>query len=232
MAVATASIARLEQVRKTYHMGAETLDALGGVDIDILEGEYVAIMGPSGCGKSTMLNILGCLDRPTSGQYILGDIDVSQMGDDDLSAIRGSKLGFIFQSYNLIQQLTVVENIEVPLYYQGIPAEISREVAVEMASRVGLGNRLDHKPFELSGGQQQRVGIARALVNDPIVLLADEPTGNLDSRSGAEILNLFDDLHGQGKTIIMVTHDDEIGNHSQRVIRLRDGLVESDIRNG
>lgn len=232
MSVAVASIVRLEEVKKTYQMGSETLDALGGVNLDILEGEYVAIMGPSGCGKSTMLNILGCLDRPSSGHYILGDVDVSRMEDDALSDIRGSKLGFIFQSYNLIQQLTVIENIEVPLYYQGIAAEVSREIAVEMATKVGLGHRLDHKPFELSGGQQQRVGIARALVNDPIVLLADEPTGNLDSRSGAEILELFDELHAQGKTIIMVTHDDEIGEHSQRVVRLRDGMIESDIRNG
>jgi len=232
VAVAIGSIARLEGVRKTYQMGTESLDALGGIDIDIREGEYVAIMGPSGCGKSTLLNILGCLDRPSAGHYILGDVDVSQMDDDSLSEIRGGKLGFIFQSYNLIQQLTVIENIEVPLYYQGYAADFSREISIEMAGRVGLGKRLDHKPFELSGGQQQRVGIARALVNDPIVLLADEPTGNLDSRSGAEILQLFDELHGQGKTIIMVTHDDEIGRRSQRVIRLRDGLVESDIRNG
>jgi len=232
MAVTVSTIAELKEVRKTYQMGSETLDALGGINLAIYEGEYVAIMGPSGCGKSTMLNILGCLDRPSSGRYILGDIDVSEMEDDDLSEIRGSKLGFIFQSYNLIQQLTVVENIEVPLYYQGIPAEISREISVEMAQKVGLGHRLHHKPFELSGGQQQRVGIARALVNDPIVLLADEPTGNLDSRSGAEILELFDELHDHGKTIIMVTHDDDIGRRSQRVIRLRDGHVESDIRNG
>jgi putative ABC transport system ATP-binding protein len=232
MTVAVSSIVRLENVRKTYQMGTETLDALGGISLDILEGDYCAIMGPSGCGKSTMLNILGCLDRPTSGHYILGDTDVSQMPDDDLSEIRGARLGFIFQSYNLIQQLTVLENIEVPLYYQGIPQEVCREIAVEMAHKVGLGHRLNHKPFELSGGQQQRVGIARALVNDPIVLLADEPTGNLDSRSGAEILGLFDELHQQGKTIIMVTHDNEIGRRSQRVIRLRDGLVEKDIRNG
>ncbi len=232
MTVAVSSIVRLENVRKTYQMGSESLDALGGINLDILEGEYCAIMGPSGCGKSTMLNILGCLDRPTTGHYILGDTDVSQMPDDDLSEIRGARLGFIFQSYNLIQQLTVLENIEVPLYYQGIPQEVCREIAEEMAVKVGLGQRLGHKPFELSGGQQQRVGIARALVNDPIVLLADEPTGNLDSRSGAEILGLFDELHQQGKTIIMVTHDDEIGRRSQRVIRLRDGLVEKDIRNG
>lgn len=232
MAVQTAAIARLEGVRKTYQMGTQTLDALGGIDLEIAEGEYLAIMGPSGCGKSTMLNILGCLDRPTAGQYTLGEVDVSAMPDDDLSEIRGRRLGFIFQSYNLIQQLTVVENIEVPLYYQGVPEDVCREAAVEMAARVGLGDRLDHKPFELSGGQQQRAGIARALVNDPIVLLADEPTGNLDSRSGAEILALFDELHGQGKTIIMVTHDDEIGRRTERVVRLRDGLVEEDIRNG
>lgn len=232
MVVAVSSIVRLQNVRKTYQMGTESLDALGGINLDILEGEYCSIMGPSGCGKSTMLNILGCLDRPTSGHYILGDTDVSQMPDDELSEIRGARLGFIFQSYNLIQQLTVLENIEVPLYYQGIPQDVCREIAVEMAQKVGLGHRLNHKPFELSGGQQQRVGIARALVNDPIVLLADEPTGNLDSRSGAEILTLFDELHQQGKTIIMVTHDDEIGRRSQRVIRLRDGLVEKDIRNG
>ena len=232
MAVALSTIVRLDRVRKTYQMGSESLDALGGISLDIMEGEYCAIMGPSGCGKSTLLNILGCLDRPTSGHYILGDTDVSQMPDDDLSEIRGARLGFIFQSYNLIQQLTVLENIEVPLYYQGIPQEICREIAEEMAQKVGLGQRLGHKPYELSGGQQQRVGIARALVNDPIVLLADEPTGNLDSRSGAEILGLFDELHGQGKTIIMVTHDDEIGRRSQRVIRLRDGHIESDIRNG
>lgn len=232
MAVALSTIVRLDNVRKTYQMGSESLDALGGISLDIMEGEYCAIMGPSGCGKSTMLNILGCLDRPTSGHYILGDTDVSQMPDDDLSEIRGARLGFIFQSYNLIQQLTVLENIEVPLYYQGISQEVCREIAEEMAQKVGLGHRLNHKPFELSGGQQQRVGIARALVNDPIVLLADEPTGNLDSRSGAEILGLFDELHSQGKTIIMVTHDDEIGRRSQRVIRLRDGHVESDIRNG
>jgi len=177
-----------------------------------------------------MLNLLGCLDRPTSGRYCLGGEDVSQMDDDDLSAIRGARLGFIFQSYNLIQQLTVVENIEVPLYYQGRPEEESRARAKELAARVGLEPRLNHKPFELSGGQQQRVAIARALVNDPLVILADEPTGNLDSSSGKEILNIFDDLHQQGKTIILVTHDENISRHAKRAIRLRDGQVESDVR--
>jgi putative ABC transport system ATP-binding protein len=187
-------------------------------------------MGPSGCGKSTMLNLLGCLDRPTSGHYFLGDEDVSQMDDDALSAVRGARLGFVFQSYNLIQQLTVLENIEVPLYYQGWPESESRAKARELALRVGLEARLEHKPFELSGGQQQRVAIARALVNDPLVLLADEPTGNLDSVSGAEILRLFDELNEQGTTLIMVTHDTNVSKHAGRSIRLCDGLIESDLR--
>ncbi len=225
-------IAALEEVTKTYHMGTVTLNALQGITVNVEPGEYIAIMGPSGCGKSTLLNLLGCLDRPSSGRYLLGGDDVSMMDDDELSEIRGTRLGFIFQSYNLIQQLNVVENIEVPLYYQGLPAEESRIIATVFAERVGLGDRLYHKPFELSGGQQQRVGIARALVNDPLVILADEPTGNLDSHSGTEILALFDELHRAGKTMIMVTHDDDIGRRAQRVIRLRDGRVEEDIRNG
>jgi len=223
-------IVQFDQVCKFYQMGLVTVEALRGVSFDIHAGEYVSIMGPSGCGKSTLLNLLGCLDRPTSGQYRLGGDDVSQMNDDTLSAVRGARLGFIFQSYNLIQQLTVVENIEVPLYYQGRPEEESRALAARYAERVGLGNRLTHKPFELSGGQQQRVAIARALVNDPLVLLADEPTGNLDSNSGVEILKIFDDLHEQGKTIILVTHDENVSRHARRSIRLRDGEVESDVR--
>ncbi|PYJ59528.1 MAG: ABC transporter [Verrucomicrobia bacterium] len=223
-------IVQFDQVCKFYQMGLVTVEALRGVSFDIHAGEYVSIMGPSGCGKSTLLNLLGCLDRPTSGQYRLGGDDVSQMNDDTLSAVRGARLGFIFQSYNLIQQLTVVENIEVPLYYQGRPEEESRALAARYAERVGLGNRLTHKPFELSGGQQQRVAIARALVNDPLVILADEPTGNLDSISGVEILKIFDDLHEQGKTIILVTHDENVSRHARRSIRLRDGEVESDVR--
>ncbi len=226
----SASIVHFEDVRKTYQMGVVTVQALRGVTLDIQAGEYVSIMGPSGCGKSTMLNLLGCLDRPTAGHYHLGGEDVSQLDDDALSAIRGARLGFIFQSYNLIQQLTVVENIEVPVYYQGGSEDESRALAARYAERVGLGHRLDHKPFELSGGQQQRVAIARALVNDPLVLLADEPTGNLDSVSGVEILKIFDDLNEQGKTIILVTHDENISRHARRAIRLRDGVVESDVR--
>ena len=181
-------IAQFDNVYKSYVMGMVTVEALRGVSFDIAAGDYISIMGPSGCGKSTVLNLLGCLDRPTAGHYRLGGQDVSGMDDDALSAIRGMRLGFIFQSYNLIQQLTVVENIEIPLYYQDRPEAECRELACKLAARVGLDHRLDHRPFELSGGQQQRVAIARALVNDPLVILADEPTGNLDSASGVEIL--------------------------------------------
>ncbi|MCI0539264.1 MAG: ABC transporter ATP-binding protein [Verrucomicrobiales bacterium] len=223
-------IVRLEDVRKRYQMGLVTVEALRGLSLEIHAGEYISIMGPSGCGKSTLLNLLGCLDRPTTGRYLLGGEDVSQMDDDSLSAIRGMRLGFVFQSYNLIQQLTVVENIEVPLYYQNWPEQRSRQVAVELARRVGLEQRLDHKPFELSGGQQQRVAIARALASDPLVILADEATGNLDSTSGREILDLFDELNRQGKTFIMVTHDEDTAMRASRAIRLRDGTLESDVR--
>ncbi len=224
------AIVTLQDVRKTYQMGSVAVEVLRGVSVEFLQGEYIAIMGPSGCGKSTMLNLLGCLDRPTSGQYVLDGKDVSQLEDDALSAIRGTKLGFIFQSYNLIQQLSVIENIEVPLYYQGRPEAESREIAMGLAKLVGLESRMDHKPFELSGGQQQRVGIARALANDPRVILADEPTGNLDSTSGKDILKIFADLHERGKTIIMVTHDQGIAQLTTRVVRFRDGQVESDVR--
>jgi len=223
-------LVQFDNVQKTYQMGLVTVEALRGVSLAIESGDYVSIMGPSGCGKSTMLNVVGCLDRPTSGRYFLGGEDVSQMDDDALSTIRGARLGFIFQSYNLIQQLSVVENIEVPLYYQGRPAAESRQRAEALAARVGLEHRLNHKPFELSGGQQQRVAIARALVNDPLVILADEPTGNLDSSSGKEILNVFDDLHQQGKTIILVSHDESVSRRTRRAIRLRDGQIESDAR--
>jgi putative ABC transport system ATP-binding protein len=223
-------IVHFDNVRKTYQMGPVTVEALRGVTFEIHAGDYISIMGPSGCGKSTLLNLLGCLDRPSSGHYRLGGEDVSQMNDDALSAVRGARLGFVFQSYNLIQQLTVVENIEIPLYYQDRPELQSREMARRMAARVGLEQRLEHKPFELSGGQQQRVAIARALVNEPLVILADEPTGNLDSTSGTEIMKLFDELHDQGKTLILVTHDPSVGQRAHRTIRLRDGEIESDVR--
>lgn len=223
-------IVQLDDVRRSYQMGGETVQALRGLSLAIMPGEYVAIMGPSGCGKSTLLNLLGCLDRPSSGRYLLGGDDISQLNDDDLSEIRGRRLGFIFQSYNLIQQLNVLENIEVPLFYQGRPEEEAREIAVQLATRVGLEKRLDHRPFELSGGQQQRVAIARALASDPILLLADEATGNLDSSSGREILGLFDELNAAGKTLVMVTHDPNTGERAKRLVRLRDGVLESDIR--
>jgi putative ABC transport system ATP-binding protein len=227
---ATTAIVSLQEVRRSYTMGNNVVEALRGLSLDIAAGEYVAIMGPSGCGKSTLLNLLGCLDRPTSGRYLLGGIDTSLMDDDALSEIRGRRLGFVFQSYNLIQQLNILENIEVPLFYQGRSDDEARAIAIGLAQRVGLAGRLDHKPFELSGGQQQRVAIARALASDPLVLLADEATGNLDSGSGREILALFDELNDAGKTLIMVTHDPAVGERAKRIVRLCDGQLESDRR--
>ena len=224
------SVARLDHVSKTYRMGEVTVHALRDVSLDFRAGESVSVMGPSGGGKSTLMNVLGCLDPPTSGKYYLGERDVSSLSDDELSEIRGLHLGFIFQSYNLIQQLTVVENIEVPLFYRGRSAHESREISTALAERVGLGDRLHHRPYELSGGQQQRVAIARALANDPMVILADEPTGNLDSSTGGEILDIFDELHEQGKTVIMVTHAEEVAERSTRIIRLRDGILIDDAR--
>ncbi len=222
---------RLENITKDYVLKVETVHALRGVSFTIPEGDFVAIMGPSGSGKSTLLNLLGCLDKPTSGKYFLGDDDVARMSDDQLSHIRASRIGFVFQSYNLIQQLTVVENIEVPLYYQGRVNAATRHHCRELAALVGLADRLGHRPAQLSGGQQQRVAIARSLVNDPYFMLADEATGNLDSATAEEILALFEKLNDEGRTIIMVTHEDDIAAHAKRVIRLRDGLVQSDLPN-
>lgn len=224
------AIVLLDQVWKTYQMGSVEIHALRGLSLRIEEGEYVAIMGPSGSGKSTLLNVLGCLDRPTRGAYLLGGEDVATLSDNDLSEIRSRRIGFIFQSYNLIQQLTVMDNIELPLYYQGVSEEESKRRAREMAERVGLGQRLGHRPTELSGGQQQRVAIARALVSDPLILLADEPTGNLDSATGREIMALLDDLHRQGRNIILVTHDESVARHAERIIHLADGVVAKDLR--
>ncbi len=219
-------IVSVENLSKVYNIGSFELFALRGLNLSIEEGQYVAIMGPSGSGKSTLLNVLGCLDTPTSGAYRLADEDVSELDDDALSMIRGSRIGFIFQSYNLIAQLNVIENIEVPMYYQGITERESASRAAELAQMVGLGDRLKHRPTELSGGEQQRVAIARALANDPLIILADEPTGNLDSQSGAEILNILDRLNEQGKTLIVVTHDEHIAAKTQRIVHLLDGQIE------
>jgi putative ABC transport system ATP-binding protein len=219
-------IVATENLCKIYQLGTLELYALRSVDLQVKQGEYLAIMGPSGSGKSTLLNVLGCLDRPTSGRYFLGDRDVSKLDDDALSLIRGARIGFVFQSYNLIAQLNVIENIEIPMFYQGLSETQSYKRAGELADMVGLGDRLRHRPAELSGGQQQRVAIARALANDPLIILADEPTGNLDSKSGVEILNIMDQMCHQGKTIIVVTHEDSVAERAQRVIHLLDGRIE------
>ena len=218
----------VRHLNKIYDNDGVITQVLFDINLKIKSGEFVSIMGPSGSGKSTLMHILGLLDRPTSGEYFFNGHNINELSDNQLANLRNQSIGFVFQSYNLIQQLTVAENIEIPLYYQDRPEAESRAVARELAARVGLADRLEHKPFELSGGQQQRVAIARALVNDPLVILADEPTGNLDSTSGAEILRLFDDLNAQGRTIIMVTHDLGVGQRSRRTIRLRDGEIESD----
>ncbi len=217
----------VQNVTKDYYMGSEVVRALRGVSFDVPEGDYVAIMGASGSGKSTLLNLLGCLDHPTSGKILLDGENVAEASDDRLAELRASKIGFVFQSFNLIPQLTVLENIEVPLYYQRRLSPKERARCKELAAMVGLGERLNHRPTQLSGGQQQRVAIARALVNDPIFILADEPTGNLDSVTTEEIMTLFDELNRQGKTIILVTHEPDVGRRARRIIRLRDGKIES-----
>lgn len=226
------AVAEVEELVKDYFLGPEPVHVLKGLNLSFEQGDFVALMGPSGSGKSTLLNILGCLDRPTRGAYYLAGENVAEMPDDDLSDVRSKYLGFIFQSYNLLPQYTVVENIEVPLLYQGCKLnDATRERCIQLAELVGLGERLDHRPMQLSGGQQQRVAIARSLVNDPQVILADEPTGNLDSRTSDEIMELLSQLNRAGKTIIMVTHENDIAEWARRVIRLRDGEVESDTRN-
>ena len=220
------AVVSLEGVTKTYHMGTNEVHALAGVDWVVEEGSFWALMGPSGSGKSTMLNILGCLDRPTSGRYLLAGHEVSRLSDDALSEHRLRHLGFIFQSFNLIAQLTVRENIELPLYYQGWSPDKSAHHAAELARRVGLGDRLDHRPTELSGGQQQRVAVARALANNPSILLADEPTGNLDSVTSVQIMEMLRDLNRQGKTIIIVTHEPDIARYAPQRLHMRDGRIE------
>jgi putative ABC transport system ATP-binding protein len=225
--------ASIRDLSKIYRKPGTNVEvaALRSVSIDFEVGEYTAIMGASGSGKSTMMNIIGCLDRPTHGSYILGEHDVSRLDDDRLSEIRSQQIGFIFQNFNLIQQLTVLENLEVPMFYLGVPPAERHRRAIALAERVGLEQRLDHRPMQLSGGQQQRVCIARDLVNDPLLLLADDPTGALDSKTGQQILALFDELVAAGKTIVIVTHDPTVGQRCQRVIRLHDGRIASDERN-
>lgn len=225
------AIIRVEDLRKVYIVGDQRVAALDGVDLEIAEGSYVAIMGPSGSGKSTMLNLLGCLDRPSSGRYFLGGEDVAKMDDDALSDVRGRRLGFIFQSYNLIHQLTVLENIHVPLFYQGNDSREGWQRCENLARMVGLQERLEHRPKQLSGGQQQRVAIARSLANDPLMILADEPTGNLDSKTGAEILELLDKLNRNGRTIVLVTHDPKVAEHAHKVVHMKDGRVDRIVEN-
>jgi putative ABC transport system ATP-binding protein len=221
-------VIRVRRLTREYQMGAETIQALRGVDLDIRRNEYVAIMGPSGSGKSTMMNLIGCLDTPSAGEYWLSGTEVSKMSDDALARVRNRAIGFVFQTFNLLPRASALHNVELPLIYAGIRAGDRKARARRALERVGLGDRMHHKPNELSGGQRQRVAIARALVNDPSILLADEPTGNLDSATSAEIMDVFADLHRQGQTIIMVTHEAEIAAHAHRVVTLRDGMVHSD----
>jgi putative ABC transport system ATP-binding protein len=232
MKSAMPEVLRIENLHKRYSVESTAVHALKGVNLVVHQGDFVALMGPSGSGKSTLLNVLGCLDRPTEGSYHLGGEDVSKMTDDQLSSIRSRYLGFIFQQYNLLPQYTVVENIEIPLIYQGVRMNAdSRKRCIGLAELVGLGQRLDHRPMQLSGGQQQRVAIARSLVNRPQLILADEPTGNLDTKTSLEIMVMLSRLNASGKTIVMVTHENDIASWSRRIVRMRDGEVESDLPN-
>jgi putative ABC transport system ATP-binding protein len=221
-------VIELKDISKAYQMGTQTVHALRGVDLQVKDGEFVAIMGPSGSGKSTMMNVIGCLDQPTGGTYKLDGTDVSQMSDDELAVVRNKRIGFVFQQFNLLSRTPALHQVEMPLMYAGVSRKERRERARQALTAVGLGERMDHRPDELSGGQQQRVAIARALVAEPTLILADEPTGNLDTASGQEILNIFDDLNERGITIVFVTHDPDVSERAKRVVHLRDGLVESD----
>jgi putative ABC transport system ATP-binding protein len=223
-------IIHIEHIRKSYVMGKNTLEVLKGISLDILKNEYVALMGPSGSGKSTLMNILGCLDTPTSGKYILNNNDVSKMQDNALAEIRNKEIGFVFQQFNLLPRLTALENVALPLVYGGMGRKQRNEKAMHVLEMVSLQDRSHHRPNELSGGQSQRVAIARALVNDPAIILADEPTGNLDTKTSHEIMEIFGDIHNRGNTVVLVTHEEDIANHALRIVRLRDGIIESDKR--
>ena len=224
-------IIQTTEIARRYQMGSEIINALNGVTIDIDKGEYVAFMGPSGSGKSTLMNIIGCLDTPTDGTYVLNDMDVSHLTENELAEIRNKEIGFVFQTFNLLPRSSALDNVALPLIYAGFGKYDREEKALEALDNVGLADRANHKPNELSGGQRQRVAIARALVNDPSIILADEPTGNLDSKTSHDIMDLFQQLHDNGNTIIMVTHEEDISHYAHRIIRLRDGLVESDLLN-
>ena len=225
------SIISVQSLKKTYQMGAELVHALQSISVDINKNEYVALMGPSGSGKSTLMNLLGCLDSPTEGKYYLNGLDVSEMEDAELAEVRNKEIGFVFQTFNLLPRLSSLDNVALPLVYSGLSKSAREEKAFEALDSVGLGDRVTHRPNELSGGQRQRVAIARAIVNNPAIILADEPTGNLDTKTSIEIMSIFEEIHKKGNTIILVTHEPDIAEHAHRIIRLRDGLVETDIKN-
>ena len=218
----------IRDITKVYEMGEEKVQALAGVSLGVERGEYVAIMGPSGSGKSTLMNLIGCLDTPSSGSYILNGKEVARMTDDELAAIRNQEIGFVFQTFNLLPRTSAIQQVELPLVYGGVSRKLRRERAINALNAVGLGDRMTHTPNELSGGQRQRVAVARALINDPSILLADEPTGNLDSQTGAEIMALFDELNSRGNTIVVVTHEEDIAAHARRIVRLKDGKIRDD----
>ena len=224
-------IIEIKGLKREFAVGSEIVKALKGVDVSVMKNEYLAMMGPSGSGKSTLMNLLGCLDTPTAGAYNLNGTDVSSLKDDDLAEIRNKELGFIFQTFNLLPRLTALENVSLPLVYAGYNSEDRKIKAQDVLEKVGLGDRMDHRPNQLSGGQRQRVAVARALVNDPSIILADEPTGNLDSKTSLDIMRLFEEIHEMGNTLIVVTHEEEVASHAHRILRLRDGMVESDLKN-